>query len=157
MPKPKDLSGTYFLRLTLDGPAGVGQPNFYWLSAREDVLDWKKTKWFYTPTKVHGDLTALARLPPTTLSATAQFAEGGPEGSAQVVVENTGTALAFQVHLRVADRETGEEVLPVFWEDNYFALMPGEKRTLRVSFPRRPFPGTLELTASAWNAPLVRQ
>jgi exo-1,4-beta-D-glucosaminidase len=157
VPKPKDVSGTYFLRLTLEGPAGVVSRNFYWLSAREDVLDWKKTKWFYTPTKVHGDLTALARLPRTTLSATAQFAEGGPEGTAQVVVENTGTALAFQVHLRVADRETGEEVLPVFWQDNYLALLPGEKRTLRVSFPRRPFPGTLELTADAWNAPLVRQ
>ncbi len=34
--------------------------NFYWLSTREDVLDWKKTKWYYTPTKVHADLTALA-------------------------------------------------------------------------------------------------
>jgi exo-1,4-beta-D-glucosaminidase len=157
VPKPKGLAGTYFLRLTLDGPAGVVSRNFYWLSAREDVLDFKKTKWFYTPTKVHGDLTALARLPQTTLSATAQFAEGGPEGSALVVVENTGTALAFQVHLRVADRESGEEVLPVYWQDNYLALMPGEKRTLRVSFPRRPFPGTLGLTASAWNAPLVQQ
>jgi exo-1,4-beta-D-glucosaminidase len=157
VPKPKGLAGTYFLRLTLEGPAGVVSSNFYWLSAREDVLDWKKTKWFYTPTKVHGDLTALARLPQTTLAATARFAEGGPEGSAQVVVENTGQALAFQVHLRVADRETGEEVLPVYWQDNYLALLPGEKRTLRVAFPRRPFPGTLELTASAWNAPLVRQ
>ena len=47
-------------------------------------------------------------------------------------------------------------MLPVFWEDNYFELFPGEKREVRVSFPRRPFPGTLELTASAWNAPLVK-
>jgi exo-1,4-beta-D-glucosaminidase len=157
VPKPKDLSGTYFLRLTLDGPAGVVSSNFYWLSAREDVLDFKKTKWFYTPTKVHGDLTALSRLPQTTLSATAQFAEGGPEGAAQVVVENTGQALAFQVHLRLADQETGEEALPVYWQDNYLSLLPGEKRTLRVAFPRRPAPGTLVLTAAAWNAPAVRQ
>ena len=24
----------------------------------------------------------------------------------------------------------GEEVLPVFWEDNYFSMLPGEERLL---------------------------
>ena len=23
--------------------------NFYWLATRDDILDWKKTEWFYTP------------------------------------------------------------------------------------------------------------
>src|SRR4029453_1059 len=103
VPKPKDLSATYFLRLTLAEAAGaVVSRNFYWLSTREDVLDVKNTKWFYTPTKVHADLTALNTLSPTTLDAAVRFdppAHG--EGRAQVTVTNTGTALAFMVHLRI--------------------------------------------------------
>jgi hypothetical protein len=25
-----------------------------------------------------------------------------------------------------------EPILPIFWQDNYFALMPGEKRTIEM-------------------------
>ena len=51
-------------------------------------------------------------------------------------VENTGTALAFQVHLKLVDAESGDELLPVFWDDNYFELLPGETRAIRVAYPR---------------------
>jgi len=40
----------------------------------------------------------------------------------------------------------------VFWEDNYFELLPGEEREIRVSYARdgrtRP-----TLSAEAWNTP----
>ncbi len=154
VPKVAGLSPTWFLRLKAEDAAGASlSRNFYWLSTREDVLDWKNTKWFYTPTKRHADLTALARLPATTVSVTSRFGESGEEGSATVVVENTGPALAFQTHLQVLD-ESGNEILPVFWDDNYFEIFPGEKREVRVAFPRRA--GRLSVTAEAWNAPAVR-
>ena len=50
-----------------------------------------------------------------------------------VTVENTGKALAFQVRLKMVDPASGEERLPVFWEDNYFELFPGETREVRVA------------------------
>jgi exo-1,4-beta-D-glucosaminidase len=153
VPKPRELSTTYFLRLALEDAQGKPvSRNFYWLSTREDVLDPKKAKWFYTPTKVHADLTALSTLPATTLSARA--AQDGD--SARVTVENTGQALAFLVHLRMVDPKTGEEALPVFWEDNYFELMPGEKRELRVSWPSGAASGPLALDAAAWNVARFR-
>jgi exo-1,4-beta-D-glucosaminidase len=66
-------------------------------------------------------------------------------------VENTGKALAFQVHLKMVDPKSGEERLPVFWEDNYFELFPGEKREIRVAHSG-PVAPPLSVTASAWNA-----
>ena len=50
VPKPKDLSTTYFLRLALEDAAGqLRSSNLYWLSTQDDVLDWKKTEWYHTP------------------------------------------------------------------------------------------------------------
>ena len=146
------LGTTYFVRLSLrDAKDALRSRNFYWLSTKDDELDWKNTKWFYTPTRSHADLTALAKLPPTTLTVSARPAPG-PEAASLVTVENTGKALAFQVHLKMVDPTSGEERLPVFWEDNYFELFPGEKREIRVAHSS-PSPSPLSVTASAWNAP----
>src|SRR5437899_2733755 len=47
---PEGLSTTYFLRLGLEDSAGrLRSSNFYWLSTQDDVLDWEKTQWYYTP------------------------------------------------------------------------------------------------------------
>ena len=142
IPEPKDLTVTYFVRLRLQDASGREvSRNFYWLSTRDDELDWKNTKWYYTPTSRHADLTALARLPPTTLEVSA-------EGS-RVTIRNTGTSLAFQVRLKAIDPGSGEEILPVFWEDNYFELFPGETRTVGVSHARPVARPRVEV--EAWN------
>ncbi|PYQ15625.1 MAG: hypothetical protein DMF80_08480 [Acidobacteria bacterium] len=153
IPALADLTPTYFLRLGLaDAEGRVVSTNFYWLSTRDDVLDWKNTKWYYTPTTTHADLTALATLPPTKLVVSSPAEPAGPEGSARVSVENAGRALAFQVRVKLIEGAGGREILPVYWEDNYFELLPGEKRVLHVSYPRgsgaRPV-----VEAEAWNAP----
>jgi exo-1,4-beta-D-glucosaminidase len=47
VPKPKGLSTTYFLELTLSGLDGKRvSRNVYWLSTRPDVLNWNKSKWY---------------------------------------------------------------------------------------------------------------
>ena len=45
---------------------------------------------------------------------------------------NTGTSIAFLVRLRLPKGRDGQEILPVFWDDNYVSLMPGEKREIVV-------------------------
>jgi exo-1,4-beta-D-glucosaminidase len=157
VPKPADLSTTYFLRLRLEDASGrLVSRNFYWLSTREDVLDPKNAKWYYTPTKIHADLTGLASLAPTTLVASARYEDANGEARAHVSLENTGKSLAFQVHVKLVDAASGKEVLPVFWEDNYFELFPGEKRELSVACPKGPGQGTLALEAEAWNVAKAR-
>jgi exo-1,4-beta-D-glucosaminidase len=154
IPPLENLTTTYFLRLRLTDSGGREvSRNFYWLSTVEDVLEWDTKKWFHTPTLKHADLTALAKLPPTTLEVTPRFEHDPREGRARITVTNTGKALAFQVRLKVVDPSDGEEILPVFWQDNYFELFPGESREIGVSYPR-PRGGTSaqpRVEVEAWN------
>ncbi len=153
LPALTDLTTTYFLRLGLADSAGkTVSSNFYWLSTRDDVLDWGNTQWYYTPVRSHADLTALAELPETNLEISKRFEDSETEGVAYVTVENAGPALAFQVRLKVVEPAGGEEILPVFWEDNYFALFPGEKREIRVAYPRKSDAPAPEVEVEAWNA-----
>jgi exo-1,4-beta-D-glucosaminidase len=154
VPRSDDQSRTHFLVLEATNAAGERvSSNFYWLSTQEDALDWDNTEWFYTPTKTHADLTALADLPPTTLAL--DVGPAGPDGAVRISVRNTGSALAFQVHLRAEDADNGQEVLPVFWSDNYLELLPGESRTLTAAFLHGQAPARVALTAEAWNAARV--
>ena len=49
-------------------------------------------------------------------------------------VENQGEGVAFMVHARVTQGKGGEDVTPIFWSDNYFSLLPGEKREVTATF-----------------------
>ena len=152
VPVIEGLTTTCFVRLALESAEGKTlSRNFYWLSTQPDVLDWAKSKWYYTPVKAHADLTALDRLPKATLRLSAAFRDGGEDGEAQVRVENTSPHLAFQVRLALADGAGGPEILPVFWEDNYLELMPGETRDVRVSYPAKARRGPPALSADGWN------
>ena len=102
---------------------------------------------------MHSDLTALAT--PAGDDARPRVPTTG-DGGARSTVENTGKALAFLVHLRMVDPATGEEALPVFWEDNYFELMPGEKRELGSPGRGGAATGPLALDAAAWNVARFR-
>jgi exo-1,4-beta-D-glucosaminidase len=154
LPRPDGLSRTHFLLLEATNTAGEQvSSNFYWLSTHEDVLDWEHTEWYYTPTRSHADLTALGDLPRTTLALDLEPA--GPHGAVRVGVRNAGSSLAFQVHVRLEDADSGEEVLPVFWSDNYLQLLPGESRALTAAFLPGQAPARVTLTAEAWNAARV--
>jgi exo-1,4-beta-D-glucosaminidase len=157
IPALTGLTPTYFLRLDLADATGAPvSTNFYWLATRDDVLDFAKTKWFYTPVQRHADLTALASLPPTTLEVTSA-ADPAKPGAWRVRVTNTGKALAFQVRLMLTDGPGGPERLPVFWDDNYLALLPGESREIGVSAGDGAGRATPMVQAQAWNAPAVRR
>ena len=153
LPDLPDLTTTYFVRLTAKDTAGTAlSTNFYWLSTKPSVLDWANTKWYYTPATRHDDLTQLATLPQTTIVARLQSTAAG---RATVRVENTGKALAFQVRLKLVDAATGTEFLPVFWADNYLALMPGETRDIVVEYSA-PGAATPALEIEGWNVPLMK-
>jgi exo-1,4-beta-D-glucosaminidase len=156
IPPIAGLTTTYFVRLSLHDAAGrVVSRNFYWLSTEDDQLDWPKTQWYYTPTKRHANLTALSRLPETTLTVSPAGDAPG-DAAIRVSIANTGRALAFQVHLTLLDAASGKDVVPAFWEDNYFALLPGERREISVSYSRADTRAQPIVTAEAWNAAPAR-
>jgi hypothetical protein len=88
-------------------------------------------------------LGELADLPPVELALQASV-----EGHrATVQVRNDSEHLAFFIRARVL--HDGEEVLPAYWSDNYFSLLPEEGRDLTVELP--PVDGPLTVALDGWN------
>jgi exo-1,4-beta-D-glucosaminidase len=126
---------TYFLKLEIEDARGrVISRNFYWLSTKPDEYDWAKTDYKFTPVTAHGDFTALKTLPKATVELTSGTSRSGDRQDVRVRVRNVGSTLAFMVRLRLLDSRTGGDILPVRWEDNFFALMPGEVREITGSY-----------------------
>ena len=155
IPEPEGLTTTYFVNLLLTDSAGAEvSRNLYWLSTKPETLEWDKSTWYYTPTKTFADYSALNKLAPAELAVESATAPQGTERVTTVTVKNTSQALAFGVHLKVDKGAGGDEILPVLWEDNYFALLPGETRRLRATYHSRDLGrATPSVEVEAWNDP----
>ncbi len=105
-----------------------------------------------TPVKEFADLTALQELPPVTVQEKHSFKKDGLGQIVTVDLENPTPSLAFQVELNVYKGDSGEVVLPIFWDDNYVSLLPGEKRKIRGFFALEDLGGAEpELKIRGWN------
>jgi exo-1,4-beta-D-glucosaminidase len=146
--EPPGISSTYFLNLQLFSSSGeLLSRNFYWLSAKPDVPDFSKTEWYYTPLSEYADFVALEDLPKASVKASMTVSDRGEETAARVTVENPGSGLAFLVRLRLLKGKDGAEVLPVFFEDNYVSLLPGEKRDITVQVRKHDLGGAKPVLA----------
>ncbi len=136
LPKPANLSKTYFLKLYLHDASGkLISDNFYWLSTKLDTLDWTKRRdTVYTPQKDFADLTGLGSLPQVKLEWTSELREEGGKGIITVKVKNPSAGVAFQVLLRATKGQGGDDIVPIFWDDNYFSLLPGEEKSVSASY-----------------------
>ncbi|HVX48654.1 MAG TPA: glycoside hydrolase family 2 protein, partial [Chitinophagaceae bacterium] len=153
LPAIEGLSPTYFLRLQLNDATGKVQDiNWYWLSAKEDELNFKKSKWYYTPQSAFTDYTALQQLPKTALGISHFTTLKGDSISQAVTIKNTGKAVAFQVHLRVTKGKGGDDILPVIFSDNYISLAPGESRRINITYNNNDAAGAVPyFIAEGWN------
>ena len=58
----------------------------------------------------------------------------------------------FVVRLRLADKKDGLDVVPVFWDDNYFSMLPGEDRIVSVTYDASELHGSHpEIQISGFN------
>ncbi|HSP05667.1 MAG TPA: glycoside hydrolase family 2 TIM barrel-domain containing protein, partial [Acidobacteriota bacterium] len=139
----------YFLSLKLKGQDGaVLADNFYWLSAKPDVLDFEKSDWFYTPSKDYADFSALNKLPAANIEVEEHLLANG----IAVTLKNPGTQIAFFLELKAVGDRTGRPILPVFWDDNYVSLLPGETKILKAQFSAGDLRGEKPLLqVSGWN------
>ena len=159
LPEPPAATDVTFARLTLtDATRQCVSTNFYWLPRTPSTFDWSqeqaKAHPYYTAVRSYEDLTSLNRLPPVRLEAAAEMRHPPAGGEVAVTVRNPSSHLALQVHLTLVRDADGEELLPVLWEDNYIALMPGETRTVTARFDSAIGRTTLKL--DGWNvAPLA--
>lgn len=153
MPELKNLSKTYFLDLRLKNAQNESVAvNFYWLSTKDDVLDYKNSSWFVTPNSSYADLTGINELKEIEIDVDHEFVSIEDTLQVKVTLNNPSDQLAFFIELSLKNKETGMSVLPVFWEDNYVSLLPGEKREITGYVFKKDI-GTSEplLSFKGWN------
>ena len=131
-----DLTPVYFVKLDMRGSnKNVVSDNFYWL-----------------PSGSLEDLGRLKKLPLVNLDMSYMIDAVDGGNAVHVELKNPTDKLAFFVHAVVTDRLTGEEILPVFWSDNYVSLLPGESKSLDAVFSPEQLKGIApSVEIGGWN------
>jgi mannosylglycoprotein endo-beta-mannosidase len=144
---PKDVSPVHFLKLELTDAAGKAvSENFYWRSAK----DYKRGRTWTGP-QFEG-FEDLAKLPKVALDSKVTWGRDGNQNTCTATVRNPSTDLAFLVWLRLQHADTAKPVRPAFYDDNFFSLLPGESRTIRIdSADTAARSGQTQLRIDGWN------
>lgn len=152
---PGDLpvSRTYFLELKLySRDHRLISRNFYVLSTRKDLLDEAKSNWFVTPQTQYADLKMLEQLPGVKLDVQNSFDQKGGDTFVHVKLKNPTDHLAFMVYLDLQKKQSNESVVPIFWDENYITLLPGEEREVTGYCHTKDLAGQQpEVTIGGWN------
>ena len=146
-------SPVYFVKLDLQTNDGkIASTNFYWLSPKKNTYEWGKTDYKYTPVSSYEDFTALQNLPKAKIEVSGRASSTADGPVVHLTVKNPSDHLAFQVRFGIRKKGQDAEILPVFWDDNYIELMPGESREISARYPpTSDLSDSLELTLAGWN------
>ena len=70
----------------------------------------------------------------------------------EVEYVNKTNKIAFNIELGLTKGKNGESILPIFWDDNYFSLLPAEKRIVKGYFYKADLKGSEPfLHIAGWN------
>lgn len=138
IPQIEGLSDTYFLYLEMNDETGKQiSRNFYWLSAKGDL---------------NADFRDLKALPAVDLQATSTLEQNGKYTMANIEVKNHSNELAFFIHPTILKGLHGVEVLPVYWSENYFSLLPNQSYSIAATFDNDLLAGKKpHLMIDGWN------
>jgi hypothetical protein len=126
--------GVVLVNLELRNTAGdVVSRNFYWLGA--DNASYRR----------------LNRLPPASLSATANSAHAGENIRVKVELRNTSTTVSLANKLTLLNASDGSRILPAYYSDNYLSLLPGESREIEIEYPAKSANGPAQVALRGWN------
>jgi hypothetical protein len=94
---------------------------------------------FYIRGKEYGNHQDLKKLGKAWVKTSFEYEKSsdassihGSEWRGTVRLENRSKVPAVMLRLNVVGRQDGDQILPMFYEDNYFSLMPGEKKTVSL-------------------------
>lgn len=114
------LNGVYFIRLKLyDESGSLVSQNFYWKTTKGSKDDYSE----------------LNNIPKADVKyqVLSDTEEDGTH-KLKIRVANNSTTVAFGIRVRLVDATTGKRILPVIMDDNYFTLMPKERRDLTLEY-----------------------
>jgi len=139
--KNNKLSDVHFIKLKLkDAQGKLLSDNFYWRSNNK------------------ADYTALNSLPQVKLKVNTKTKKVDGKYMMDAVITNPASspAVAFAIRAQAVKASNGEEILPVFTNDNYFSLLPGESKDIHIEFDATVIGNdTPKLLVVPYNEPLV--
>ena len=114
---PEETSDVHFIKLYLTGNGKGLSDNFY-INGKE-----------------YGNHMSLKNIKRADVKSEISVSKGG-DGiwSGTVTLENRSDVPAVMIRLNVTGRRDGEQILPMFYGDNYFSLMPGEVKTVTLKW-----------------------
>jgi hypothetical protein len=136
LPRPADPGEVFFVKLRLLDRGALVSENFYWSAGKGRPC------------------TALGTLPVAKVSSSAVRIPGGDGTVLRVTSHNSADSVAVMLRLRVVRASSGKRVLPAFFDDNFFSLLPGESKEVEVRIPASALGGEEpELIQEGWNVP----
>lgn len=111
----RKLKGVFLHLRLLDGRRKVVSENLYWLP------------------DASGNYSGLQQMAAANVQVTAKRAA---KDSITVTISNPANGpVAFFNRVAVVNAKTKERILPAFYSDNYVSVLPGEKKTVTISYP----------------------
>jgi exo-1,4-beta-D-glucosaminidase len=116
----------HFIALEVkDAEGNVLADNFYCIGAQRNVYDWDKSTWYDTPITSYSDLSFAFAQPAADVTKEVSYADG----VYTVVLTNNSETISYMNILKAKNAE-GELVVPAYWSDNFFPLLPGQTKTV---------------------------
>jgi hypothetical protein len=111
---PEGLTPVHFIRLKLTRGGQTVSDNFY-LRGLEEY-----------------NFKTIRTLPRAHLTAEVKTERQGSRWVLTADLKNASSQPALMVRVKTVRDKTGDRILPAIYSDNYIALMPGERRTIRA-------------------------
>ena len=133
VPAPQQVSGVYFLKLSLlDTNQNELSRNIYWLTTTE---------------KDYKTLNTLPQSKPMVHSSLAKQGNAF-KGTIQLTADDH---ISFFNRIKVFDKKTGKRILPVHYSDNYITLMPGDSQTVTFDFESELPTEQVQVVLESWT------
>jgi hypothetical protein len=114
MEYPAGLTPVHFVRLALSRSGSPISTNLYLRGTQE------------------GNYRAIRQLPLAHVKTATDTRRQGDQWRLTTQLHNRSAYPALMTRLKVVREKSGDRILPVIYNDNYFTLMPGEQRTVQT-------------------------
>jgi hypothetical protein len=116
MQYPAGLARTHFIRLTLLRGDKVLSTSFYLRGNAEE------------------DYAGIRSLPTVKVEMKTRITQSGSTWHVSAELHNASATPALMVRVKAVREKTGDPIAPAVYDDNYVALMPGERQTIHIEF-----------------------
>ena len=142
---PPTITSVHFIKLRLlDDKVTEVVNNFYWRSNSH----YEGLKTLTGPTT--SGFQDLSKLKQTKLEMSYREHKEEERYFIDIEVKNTSHTIAFFTQLQLLD-ENDKPIRPSFYSDNFFSLLPGERKAIRIETNARKLVANSKLILKGWN------